>query len=74
MNRCLSCSRARIFGLFAEGGAIPKPATTILPYSNRRYFSFDSRNENLPEKRIHQNYVWIAVPVRRVFDGGIGTG
>jgi hypothetical protein len=29
-----------------------------------RYFSFDSRNENLTEKHIHQNYVWIAVPVR----------
>jgi hypothetical protein len=37
------------------------------------YFSVDSRNENLPNKRIHQNYAWIAVSVRPSLRRGIGA-
>jgi len=34
-----------------------------------KHFSFDSCKENLPKKRIHQNYALIAVRRGRVFDG-----
>jgi hypothetical protein len=37
-----------------------------------RNFSVDSRNENLPNKRIHQNYALIAVPVRPFLRRAIG--
>ena len=38
--------------------------TIITAVLDSRNFSVDSRNENLPNKGIHQNYAWIAVPVR----------
>jgi hypothetical protein len=64
-------ARARGFsGCLLRAARFQSP-TTIPPYSNRRYFSFDSRNENLPEKRIHQNYVWIAVSVQPLLRRGI---
>jgi hypothetical protein len=47
---------ARIFWLLAEGGAVPKPVPTITAVFAPRNFSVDSRNENLPKKRSHQNY------------------
>jgi len=63
---------ARIFRLLAEGGAVPK-----LAHHHRRirpgYFLVDSRNENLPKKRIHQNYAWITVPIRQSVWPGVGT-
>jgi hypothetical protein len=73
MNKCLSCSRARVFGLPAEDSTVPKFSPTITAVFAPRNFSFDSRNENLPKKRIHQNYALIAVPVRPFFRRGIGT-
>jgi hypothetical protein len=47
------------------------PATAAL--FAPKYFSVDSRNENLPEKHIHQNCAWIVVPVRPFLRRGIGT-
>jgi hypothetical protein len=52
------------FRLLVQGSAVPKLASTITAVFDPRYFSVDSRNENLPDKCIHQNYVWIAVSVR----------
>src|SRR5262249_22726280 len=52
------------FRLLAQGSAVPKPAPAITAVFDPRYFPVDSRNENLPNKRIHQNHAWIAVPVR----------
>src|SRR6516162_9198239 len=69
MNRCLSCSRAPVFGLLADGSAVPRPTPTILAVFDTKHFSFDSCKENLPKKRIHQNYTLIAVRRGRVFDG-----
>ena len=37
-------------------------------------FSLDSRNENLPEKRIHRNYALTTVSMPRASSGGIGAG
>jgi hypothetical protein len=50
MNRCLSFSRARVFGLPAEDSAVPKFSPTIIAVFAPRYFSVDLRNENLPKK------------------------
>ena len=47
--------------------------TIITAVLDSRNFSVDSRNENLPNKHIHQNYVWIAVPVRPFLRRGIGA-
>jgi len=47
----------------AGGSRLERPHVIIAVFGPT-HFSVDSRNENLPNKRIHQNYVWIAVPVR----------
>jgi hypothetical protein len=73
MNRCLSwLARRRIFGLLAEGSALPKPHVITAAF-DPKHFSVDSRNENLPNKHIHQNYVWIAVAVRPFHRRRVGT-
>jgi hypothetical protein len=64
MTGICSSSRARVFGSLAESSPVPKPARYYPAAFDSTHFSVDSRNENLPNKRIHQNYVWIAVPVR----------
>jgi hypothetical protein len=39
-----------------------------------KHFSLDSRYTNLPEERIHRNYVWILIRCRRFGQRGTGTG
>src|SRR6266436_4264335 len=41
---------------------------------HHEHFSLDSRNENLPEKRIHRNYALTTVSMPRASSGGIGAG
>src|SRR5262249_21525085 len=38
MNRCLSCSRARIFGLLADAARFQSPERPSPPYSTRDIF------------------------------------
>src|SRR5262249_7040643 len=66
-------ARARGFSCYLRRAARFQSPHVITAVFDSRNFSVDSRNENLPEKRIHQNYVWIAVPVRPFFRRGIGA-
>jgi len=60
----LILARARGFSGCLLRAAPFQNSPTITAVFDPRYFSVDSRNENLPKKRIRQSYAWIAVPVR----------